>query len=469
VLHQDQPQPTAAVAPAPATPHAPPTQAASTAVIGLQWGDEGKGKAVDLLAADHDAVVRYNGGANAGHSVVVAGERYSLHLIPSGILYPGKHAVIGNGVVVDPWKLVDELDGLAKRGIDTSGLVLSNRAHTVLPYHKVEDSFREDMLKAAGAARMAETGEGALVTSELGTTRRGIGPAYADKAHRAGAVRIGDLLRPDVLREKLRIAVALKAGMLRGSSPEKNHPELDVDELSRTCAEVAARLSPMIRDTTHFLHSLLAQRKRLLFESANGTLLDVDHGTYPYVTGSSCVSAGIGTGTGVPPWRVGRVLGVMKAYSTRVGSGPLPTELFDATGEGIRQRGREFGTTTGRPRRVGWLDLVAVRYSAMINGATGLTLTMLDVLSGMNEVMVCHAYRVDGQVTTQFPPDAYDLTRVEPVYTSLPGFSEKVGDAQSVAALPPNARRFIDFIAETVGVAVDVISVGPGREQTILA
>ncbi len=442
-------------------------QPSCSGVVGLQWGDEGKGKAVDILAAEHDAVVRYNGGANAGHSVVVKGERFSLHLIPSGILYPGKLAVIGNGVVVDPWKLVDEVEGLRKRGVDVSGLVCSDRAHAVLPYHKTEDALREDLLKR-NAAALAVDERG---VSEIGTTRRGIGPAYADKAQRACAIRMGDLLRPEVLKEKLDVAAAMKGPALEGLAKNLgvSVEALDAGALLKECIEVGRKLAPMIRETTHLLHGQLAAGKRVLFEGANGTLLDVDHGTYPFVTGSTCISGGIGPGTGVPTQRVSRVVGIMKAYSTRVGAGPFPTELKDAVGDGIRNRGREFGTTTGRPRRVGWLDLVAVKYTAMINGATGLCLTMLDVLAGVDEVKVCTAYRVNGEVTTQFTPDAYDLQRVEPVYTTLPGFSQDITKARKRAELPDAARRYVEFIEEQVGVRAEMVGVGPDREQTITA
>ncbi len=438
-------------------------RAACSAVVGLQWGDEGKGKFVDLLAAEHDAVVRYNGGANAGHSVVVRGERYSLHLVPSGILYPGKMAVIGNGVVVDPWKLVEELDGLTKRGVDVSGLSCSSRAHVVLAYHKMEDALREDLLKK----RMGEAGAGAA--TDIGTTRRGIGPAYADKAQRAGAVRMGDLLRPEALEEKVGLAVAMKGPALAALAKTLGAPSepLSAPDLIRGAREIGQRLAPMIKDTTHLLHDLLGAGKRVLFEGANGSLLDVDHGTYPYVTGSTCISAGIGSGTGVPASRVGRILGIMKAYSTRVGAGPFPTELKDAIGDGIRQRGREFGTTTGRPRRVGWLDLVAVKYSVMINGATGVALTMLDVLAGMDEIKVCTGYRINGQVTNRFCPDAFELSRIEPVFVTLPGFKEDISKARKLTDLPTNARRYVDSIVENIGVPADLVSVGPDREQTI--
>lgn len=433
--------------------------ACSTAVVGLQWGDEGKGKIVDMLARDHDAVVRYNGGANAGHSVVVKGTRYALHLIPSGILYPGKAAVIGNGVVVDPWKLMDELAGLREREVDTSSLVVSSRAHAVLPYHQIEDGLREDLLK--NARRPGET----VSIQEIGTTRRGIGPAYADKIQRASAVRMSDLLRPEILREKVEIALTLKRPLLR----EYGGPgvEITADDVLKRCEGAARALAPMIKDTTVMLHELLDGNKRLLFEGANGTLLDVDHGTYPFVTSSNCGTAGIGSGTGVPLTKVGKIVGVMKAYSTRVGSGPMPTELKNETGDRIRTRGREFGTTTGRPRRVGWLDLVAVKYAAKINGVTEIAMTLLDVLAGFDEIRVCTSYRIRGEVTEHFTPDAFDLEAAEPMYESLSGFCDEIGGARSWEQLPDGAKSYIAFIESKVGVPLSVVSVGPDREQTI--
>lgn len=433
-----------------------PAAPACTAVIGLQWGDEGKGKAVDLLAADHDAVVRYNGGANAGHSVVVGGTRYSLHLIPSGILYPGKLAVIGNGVVVDPEKLIQELDGLAERGIDTKGLVVSDRAHVVAPYHKAEDELREEILTNSGD-----------VAHELGTTRRGIGPCYAEKVQRSAAIRVGDLLRPEMLRFKLSLARAFRAGTRMGGMDSARLGNFDVVELADRMESWGRRLQPMIRDTVYFLHSLLDQNKRLLFEGANATLLDVDHGTFPFVTASSCSVLGVGVGTGVSERRLGSVLGVMKAYSTRVGKGPLPTELHDAIGDGIRERGNEYGTTTRRPRRVGWLDLVAVKYSAMLNEPTGLVVTLLDVLSGVEDLKVCTGYRLKGKSIDRFIPDASDLEDAEPEYKSMPGFCGDITAVRRRQDLPDPARRYIEFIEEYVGVPVQLIGVGPGREQTI--
>ncbi|MBS0191456.1 MAG: adenylosuccinate synthase [Phycisphaerales bacterium] len=438
------------------------THPVCSAVVGLQWGDEGKGKVVDLLAATHDVVARYNGGANAGHSVVVQGQRFSLHLIPSGILYPSKLAVIGNGVVLDPDKLGQELDGLRARGVDTSGLIVSDRAHVVMPYHKAEDAAREDSLKSAREEAQAGS------VSEIGTTRRGIGPAYAEKVQRAGAVRVGDLLRPESLKEKIGVAVATR----RTSGLKLDPATLDEAKLLEWAIGAGELIRPMVQDTAYLLNNLVRAGKRILFESANGTLLDVDHGTYPFVTGSSCAIAGIGTGTGVPVQRVGRVVGVMKAYSTRVGAGPLPTELAGpgeagAIGDRIRNRGREFGTTTGRPRRVGWLDLVAVRYSVMVNGITSIALTMLDVLAGMETVRVCTGYRVGGKVTDRFLPDAVSLGRAEPVYENLPGFADEIGAARIRRELPDRARAYVEFIESRVGVPVEIVSVGPDREQTI--
>ncbi|MCC7388841.1 MAG: adenylosuccinate synthase [Phycisphaerales bacterium] len=424
-----------------------------TSVVGLHWGDEGKGKVVDLLAAEHDAVVRYNGGANAGHTVVVGGERYALHLVPSGILYPGKLAVVGNGVVVDPEKLIDEMAALEARGVSTESLVVSSRAHVVAPYHKLEDEVREQI--ASGA-----TGSGAI-----GTTKRGIGPCYADKAQRASAIRVGDLLRPEMLRARLEVACKFKSTRLAGIDAGD---ALNPAALTARLASAGEKLRPRVRDTTYLLHDLLAEGKSLLFEGGNATLLDVDHGTYPFVTSSNCTTLGISTGTGVPGRRLDRVVGIMKAYCTRVGGGPMPTEQVNEIGNRIRERGREYGTTTGRPRRCGWLDLVATRYSVMINGVTEVAVMLFDVLTGFEDLQVCTAYNFEGSRTDRFLPDAVDLGQATPVYETLPGFAEEITGARRWQDLPANARGYIEFIERFLGVPVSIISVGPGREQTLV-
>lgn len=433
------------------------------AVVGLQWGDEGKGKLVDRLAERFDAVVRYNGGANAGHSVVVRGVRYALHLVPSGILAPGVLAVVGNGVVVDPERLIEELDGLTARGVDVSSLVLSDRAHVVLPYHKAEDALREELLTAAP---VDPTSPPKTAVSAIGTTGRGIGPAYADKVQRATAVRVGDLLRPDLLRSKLALICSMKNAIFRGLRPGEPEP-FDAAQITERMIVLGERLRPLVKDTTYLLHDLDRAGKTILFEGANATMLDVDHGTFPYVTSSNASSLGIGPGSGLPPQKVGRIIGVVKAYSTRVGGGPLPTELFDDTANRIRERGREFGTTTGRPRRVGWIDLVALRYSAMVSGATEIGLTLLDVLSGFDELLLCTKYRTPSGETDRFLPDGFDLAGVEPIYESMPGFSEDVTTVRSFDDLPAPARAYVERIESFIGVPIRTIGVGPDRVQTI--
>jgi len=449
--------------PAPRLDH--PLTGSGTAVVGLQWGDEGKGKIIDVLAPKFRAVVRYNGGANAGHSVVVGGKRYALHLVPAGIFHPGTLAVVGNGVVVDPFALITELDKLTEQGVDTSSLVLSTRAHLVLPWHKAEDEARETMLAAPDPE--APDG-GGNPDKSIGTTRRGIGPAYADKVTRSTSIRAGDLARPDVLREKLRSTARFKNASIRALNP--GLAPFDADAILASLAPVRDRLGPHLADTTYLIHDVLRAGGDVLFEGANATLLDVDHGTYPYVTSSSTCALGIPAGTGVPPRAIGKIIGVMKAYSTRVGGGPFPTELKDDVGNRIRERGREYGTTTGRPRRCGWLDLVAVRYSAMINGASCLSVMLLDVLAGFDELKVCTAYRVggvNGVTTDRFLPDAHDLATATPVYETVPGFQEEIGGALTRGALPPNAQRYIELIETYVGLPVEIVSVGPDRAQTI--
>jgi len=424
------------------------------AVVGLQWGDEGKGKVVDLLSGEVEGVVRYNGGANAGHSIVIGGKRFGLHLTPTGILRPGRLAIIGNGVVVDPAVLLGELASLESAGVDVSGLRISNRAHVVMPWHMDEDAARESALRLEGSDRA------------IGTTLRGIGPAYADKALRTGAVRVGDLTRPEVLSSRVETVAPSKAkqiGALR-NEPAAYDPEAVLRDALRT----GEALGPYIADTTYLLHEMVGAGRGLLFEGANGTLLDIDHGGFPYVTSSSCSVLGIGPGTGLTERCIGRVVGIVKAYSTRVGGGPMPTELDDETADRIRRRGREFGTTTGRPRRVGWLDLVAVRYTAMVNRCTEMCVTLLDVLAGLPSLRVCTAYRVDGEETDRFLPDAEDLRRAEPVLRTFEGFEEEIAGARRRADLPAQARAYLGFIEEFVGVPVRIVSVGPDREQTIL-
>ncbi|MHA7812525.1 MAG: adenylosuccinate synthase [Phycisphaerales bacterium] len=435
----------------------------ATAVVGLQWGDEGKGKLVDLLAGRFDAVVRYNGGANAGHSVVVGGQRYALHLVPSGILSPGVKAVIGNGVVVDPQRLLEEIATLSERGVDTSQLVISDRAHVVMPYHKAEDELREQLL--SGSVRDQTQSKG--VINAIGTTKRGIGPAYADKVQRATAIRIGDLLHPEILREKLEMICSMKNSIISALHPEGIEP-FDAYALADEYAALGQKLKPMIHDTAYMLDDIRQGGGEILFEGANATMLDVDHGTYPYVTSSNASALGIGAGSGVPPQCIDRIIGVVKAYSTRVGGGPMPTELFDETGDAIRERGREFGTTTGRPRRVGWLDLVAVRYAAMVSGATELCITLLDVLSGEPELKLATGYRTAGGVTDRFIADGYALSDTTPEYETMGGFSEDITGVRSFDELPPAARAYLERIEAFVGVRIGIVSVGPDREQTII-
>ncbi len=431
-----------------------------TAVVGLQWGDEGKGKIVDLLTADHDVIVRYNGGANAGHTVVVGDERYALHLIPAGILYSDKLCVIANGVVVDPQVLFEEIDALRARGVEVGdNLCISDRAHVVMPYHKEHDAALERVLAD-------QTGDGAGLS--IGTTKRGIGPAYADKVHRSTAVRVGDLLDADRLRRKLQVICSIRSAELAALGV-KTAP-LDPDELTRRYAAYGQRIRPNVTDTVYLLHDCLGQGRGILYEGANACLLDIDHGTYPYVTSSNCSTLGIPSGTGVPGRHLDRVLGTMKAYTSRVGEGPFPTEQDNATGDRIRRRGHEYGTTTNRPRRCGWLDLIAVRYSAMICGVTGLSCMLLDVLSGFDELKLCTGYRLpDGSVTDRFLPDAERLSQVQAIYETLPGWSQELDEATDRQGLPGNAQRYLDRIEQVVGVPIEIISVGPERTQTLVA
>ncbi len=428
-----------------------------TAVVGLQWGDEGKGKIVDVLTGRHDVIVRYNGGANAGHTVVIGSDRYALHLIPAGILSPGKLCIIANGVVVDPEVLIQEIEQLRTRGVEVGdNLCVSDRAHVVMPYHKEHDAALERVLTS-------KVDEGA---NPIGTTRRGIGPAYADKVQRSTAIRVGDLLDAARLKRKLRVICTLRSAELAALGVKA--PPLDPDELTRRFAAYGQRIRPHVTDTVYLLHDLLRAGRSILYEGAHACLLDIDHGTYPYVTSSNCSVLGVPAGTGVPGRWIDRVVGTMKAYNTRVGEGPFPTEQANEVGDRIRERGHEYGTTTGRPRRCGWLDLVAARYSAMVSGATGLACMLLDVLSGFEELKLCTGYRMpDGTMTDRFLPDGEGLARVEAVYETLPGWSEELDEATERKRLPGNARRYLDRIEEYVGVPIEIVSVGPERRQTL--
>jgi len=423
-----------------------------TCVIGLQWGDEAKGKIVDLLTSRFEIVVRYQGGANAGHTVVVEGQTYKLHHIPSGILNPGVMNVVGPGVVVNPPTLLKEIDGLTSRGIQvTTNLRLSDRAHVVFPWHIVEDQALNE-----------STADG----ENIGTTLRGIGPCYRDKVGRSHAVRLGDLFRPDFAQKVERI-VASKKRILSGWQLAATEA-LNAADIIAEYNGYAQRLAPFVADTTHYLLDAVEAGKQILFEGAQGSLLDVDHGTYPFVTASNSSGVGVSAGSGVPGRWIEKVLGVAKAYTTRVGGGPFPTEQENEIGQRIRELGNEYGTTTGRPRRCGWFDAVAVRYTARLSGVDGLAIMMMDVLSQLPEIKIAVAYELDGQRVDHFPSHVDDLRRVQPIYETVPGWMTDVSGVRKLAALPDGARRYLDRVSQLVGRPVEVVSVGPGREQTIL-
>ncbi len=418
-------------------------------VVGLQWGDEGKGKIVDILAESSDIVVRYGGGANAGHTVVVAGQKFALHILPSGSVRPGVDCVIANGVVVDPEVLLAEIDQLANRGIPLAGrLRISENAHVVLDYHKLEDRLREE----------------SLGTRKIGTTARGIGPCYADKVGRIHAVRMCDFRDPTALAEKLRRIADYKSKLF--TSLYAAEPIDDNALIEKTLA-FSVKLAPFVCDTTRYLHEAIDAQKNILFEGAQGSLLDIDHGTYPFVTSSNASALGISPGCGVPARYVHRFIGLVKAYSTRVGSGPFPTEQDNATGQQIRQRGHEYGTTTGRPRRCGWFDAVAVRYSARIGGIDEIAMMHLDTLAGFPELKICRAYRIDGVETVFFPSDAGRLQSVQCVYETVPGWSEDLSAIRRFEELPETARNYVRMIESFVGVPITLLGVGPQRDQVI--
>ncbi len=421
----------------------------NTCITGLQWGDEGKGKVVDILAEHYDIVVRYGGGANAGHTVVIGDNKFALHLLPSGAVRPHVSCVIANGVVVDPETLIKEIDALAQRNITLSGrLFISESAHLVLDYHKKEDRLREE----------------SLGKNKIGTTIQGIGPAYADKVGRGYALRIADLSQLDKLKEKLRMVVEYKNKIFAALY---NAEPSSADEIFDKCRFYADRLLPFATDTTEFLHKSIADGKPILFEGAQGALLDLDHGTFPFVTSSNSSSLGMSAGCGVPARMVDRFIGVAKAYTTRVGGGPFPTEQDNEIGRYIRDRGNEYGTTTGRPRRCGWFDAVAVSYSAKIGSIDEIALMHLDTLSGLKEVKICRAFKINGKETTFFPTNATKLLNAQCVYESIPGWDQDITGIDDFHELPLNAQNFVCLIEEMVGKPVTLVGVGPARSQTI--
>jgi adenylosuccinate synthase len=417
-------------------------------LLGAQWGDEGKGKATDLLGSRVDYVVKFNGGNNAGHTVVIGDEKYALHLLPSGILTPGVVPVIGNGVVIDLGVLFEEIDGLEARGVDTSALLVSASAHVIPSYNRTLDKVTERFL---GSRR-------------IGTTGRGIGPTYSDKMSRVG-IRVQDLFDEKILRQKVDGALAQKNHLL---VKVYNRRAITVDEVVDELLAHAERLRPLVADTALVLGAALGRGEVVLLEGGQATLLDVDHGTYPFVTSSNATAGGACTGAGIPPTAVARVIAIAKAYITRVGEGPFPTELFDEHGERLRSVGHEYGTTTGRPRRCGWFDVPVARYASRINGVTDLVITKLDVLTGLEEIPVCVAYDVDGERVTELPMTQTGFHHAVPVYENLPGWDDDISGARSFDALPKNAQDYITFLDERCGARISAIGVGPERDQTVV-
>jgi adenylosuccinate synthase len=417
-------------------------------LLGAQWGDEGKGKATDLLGDRVDYVVRYQGGNNAGHTVVIGDQKYALHLLPSGILSPNVIPVIGNGVVIDPAVLLTEIKGLNERGIDTSKLKISTNAHLITPYHRTIDKVSERFLGK----------------SKIGTTGRGIGPAYADKINRIG-IRVQDLFDPSILKQKIEAALHDKNQIL---IKVFNRKGITVDEVLDEYLGYAQILKPYVVDTALLLDQALKSGKNVLLEGSQGTLLDVDHGTYPFVTSSNPTAGGASTGSGIGPTKITRVIGILKAYTTRVGSGPFPTELFDADGDALRKIGGEVGVTTGRNRRCGWFDAPIARYAVRVNGLTDFFLTKLDVLTGWEKIPVCVAYEVDGVRVEELPASQTDFHHAKPIYEYLPGWKENISKAKSIEDLPNNAREYVKFLEKVSGAPISAIGVGPGRDETIV-
>jgi adenylosuccinate synthase len=420
----------------------------------LQWGDEAKGKIVDLLTQQHDIVVRYQGGANAGHTVVMGGERYKLSLVPSGIFRPEVQCVVAAGVVINPASLLDEIDALTARGIRVAdNLMVSDRAHVIFPWHFEEDRLMND-----------QCGGG----ESLGTTLRGIGPCYRDKVGRSHAVRLGDMYRNGFAQRIEEIAEVKNRMLARLGGPGET-PTLDAQRILRQYQGYADRLRPFVADTTAYLLNAMEGGKKVLFEGAQGALLDIDHGTFPYVTSSNSSGVGVSSGSGVPGRYITKVIGIIKAYSTRVGGGPFPTEQDNPTGQHIRERGNEYGTVTRRPRRCGWFDAVAARYTARLSGVDVLAVMLLDVLSELPELKICTAYELDGRRVIDFPSHVDDLRQVRPVYETLPGWQQEICDVRSMLDLPPNARAYLDRLSGLLGRPVEVVSVGADRQQTIFA
>lgn len=418
----------------------------SVVVVGTQWGDEGKGKITDFLSKKADAIARYSGGDNAGHTIQFAGETYKLHLIPSGIFYGDKSSVMGNGMVINPKSLVKELTGLQERGINTDNLKISNRAHVILPYHVYQDQVDEE---SRGDAK-------------IGTTNKGIGPCYTDKVQRIG-IRIADLLDKEIFEQKLRANLELKNRLF---VKFYEVAPLNFDDMFEEFYEYGQQIAKYVTDTSKVLNDVIEEGGHVLFEGAQGALLDVDFGTYPYVTSSNPIAGGVTTGTGVGPSLVDRVIGVSKAYTSRVGDGPFPTELFDEVGHQIREVGREYGTTTGRPRRVGWFDTVVVRHSRRVSGITDLALNSIDVLSGLETVKICTAYEYKGEIITEYPANLHVIEACKPVYEELPGWSEDVTGCRTLEELPENALNYVKRVSELTGIRIATFSVGPDRDQT---
>ena len=417
-------------------------------VVGTQWGDEGKGKIIDFVSEQADMVVRHQGGNNAGHTVVSGDVVYKLHLIPSGILYPETDCVIANGVVVDPRVFLEEVEYLHQRGIGTERLRVSSEAHLIMPYHLVFDSLAEDRLG----------------TQKLGTTLRGVGPAYMDKASRMG-VRVGDLLQPEVFRDRLERVLSEKNHLL---SKAYGRDQFDFEDMLEQYLAYGEQMRPYIANTSVVINRAIDAGRRVLFEGAQGTMLDIDHGTYPFVTSSHPIAGGACIGAGVGPTKIDAVYGVVKGYTSRVGDGPFPTELLDAIGDAIRQEGQEYGTTTGRPRRIGWLDTVALRHAAHVNGLTGLAVTRLDVLDRLDLIQIAVAYRYHGEVMTELPDSLEQLSEVEPVLETMEGWKTSITGARRIDDLPAATRRYLDRIAELVGVPLALVSVGRERTNTIV-